>query len=269
MTMALVPTPESAGRPPSMVERMTLIMDCFDGSHTRLLLEEISRRTGLPRSTAHRILDQLVRLQWIDHARAGYGLGRRVVRWGARESGHSDLRSAAAPWLHDLAMRTDLVAHLAVLDGTSVEYLDKVGGRRAAAVASRVGGRAPAHCTSLGKAMLAWLPAEEVDALYAEGLPRATESSITDLPGLHRELGWIRRRRGLAVEREECVEGIACAGAAIRSPEGRPVGAISLVGPRDTPLDRVAPMVQDAVLRVARELSGTAATRSPRHAEPA
>jgi len=93
MTMAL-PT-----RPPSMVERMTLIMDCFEGSNTRLLLEEISRRTGLPRSTAHRILDQLVRLQWVEHTRAGYLLGRRVRTWGARESGHADLRAAAAPWL--------------------------------------------------------------------------------------------------------------------------------------------------------------------------
>ncbi|MEH0435127.1 IclR family transcriptional regulator [Streptomyces scabiei] len=186
---------------------MTLIMDCFEGPKTRLLLEEVSRRTGLPRSTAHRILDQLVRLQWVEHTRSGYHLGRRVRTWGARESGHSDLRAAAAPWLHELAVMTDLVVHLGTLDETYVEYLDKVGGRRAAAVASRVGGRAPAHCTALGKAMLAWLPPEEIDELYADGVPAATGASVDGLPALHRELGRIRRDRGLAVERGSASRG--------------------------------------------------------------
>ncbi|MFI0446556.1 IclR family transcriptional regulator [Actinomadura sp. 6N118] len=257
MAMALAPIGEAAPRPPSMVERMTLIMDCFEGSNARLLLEEIARRTGLPRSTAHRILEQLVRLQWVEHTRAGYGLGRRVARWGARESGHSDLRAAAAPWLHELVMKTDLVVHLAVLDETSVEYLDKIGGRRASAVASRVGGRAPAHCTALGKAMLAWLPAEKVDALYADGLPAATQGSITELLVLHQELRRIRGRGGLAFERGECVGGVACVGAAIRGPE-RPVAAVSLAGPQGAPLEVVAPLVRDVVNRIGRELLGAA-----------
>jgi len=257
MTMAL-PT-----RPPSMVERMTLIMDCFEGSNTRLLLEEISRRTGLPRSTAHRILDQLVRLQWVEHTRAGYLLGRRVRTWGARESGHADLRAAAAPWLHDLAVKTDLVVHLAVLDETSVEYLDKVGGRHAAAVASRVGGQAPAHCTALGKAMLAWLPPEEIDALYADGVPAATQNSVADLAELHQELIGIRRQNGMAIERGECVGDIACLGFAIRGPE-TPVGAISLVGTKASPLERLAPLVHDVARRITQELFGTLGARAVR-----
>jgi len=262
MTMALLTGPEVTP-PPSMVERMTLIMDCFEGSNTRLLLEEIARRTGLPRSTAHRILEQLVRLQWVEHTRSGYHLGRRVRTWGARESGHSDLRAAAAPWLHDLAVKTDLVVHLAVLDETFVEYLDKVGGRRAAAIASRVGGRAPAHCTALGKAMLAWLPPEEIDALYADGVPAATDDSIGGLDALHRELGRIRRQNGLAIERGECIDGIACIGAAIRGPEG-PVGAISLVAGRAAPLERVAPVVHDVAQRITLDLFGTVGVRTSR-----
>ncbi|GAA0294908.1 MULTISPECIES: IclR family transcriptional regulator [Streptomyces] len=263
MTLALSSRPEVAVRPPSMVERMTLIMDCFEGPKTRLLLEEVSRRTGLPRSTAHRILDQLVRLQWVEHTRSGYHLGRRVRTWGARESGHSDLRAAAAPWLHELAVMTDLVVHLGTLDETYVEYLDKVGGRRAAAVASRVGGRAPAHCTALGKAMLAWLPPEEIDELYADGVPAATGASVDGLPALHRELGRIRRDRGLAVERGECVEGIACVGVAIRGPEG-PVGAISLVAGHASPLERIAPLVYDMAQRITLDLFGESALRTAR-----
>jgi DNA-binding IclR family transcriptional regulator len=249
-----------------MVERMTLIMDCFEGSNSRLLLEEIARRTGLPRSTAHRILDQLVGLEWVEHTRVGYRLGRRVTNWGERESGRSDLRAAAAPWLHELAVKTDLVVHLAVLDETDVEYLDKVGGRRVAAIASRVGGRAPAHCTALGKAMLAWLPAEEIDAFYADGVPAATRSSIADLATLHRELGRIRQQGGLAIERGECVDGVVCVGAAIRRYE-RPAGAISLVGGSDTPLERLAPLVRYTAQRITMDLFGSLPARPCRAAK--
>lgn len=263
MKMALLTSSEDAAPPPSMVERMTLIMDCFEGPNTRLLLEEISRRTGLPRSTAHRILDQLIRLQWVEHTRSGYYLGRRIKTWGARERGHSDLRAAAAPWLHDLAVKTGLVVHLAVLDEAFVEYLDKIGGRRAGAIASRVGGRAPAHCTALGKAMLAWVPAEEIDIRYADGVPAATDDSIDSLAALHTELGRIRSQNGLAIERGECVGDIGCIGAAIRGPEG-PVGAISLVAGKAAPLERVAPLVCDVAQRITVDLFGAAGVRAAR-----
>ena len=268
MSMDLLTGPETAPRPPSMVERMTLIMDCFEGSNTRLLLEEIARRTGLPRSTAHRILDQLIGLQWVEHTRVGYRLGRRVTSWGERESGHSDLRAAAAPWLHELAVKTDLVVHLAVLDESVVEYLDKVGGRRAGAIASRVGGRAPAHCTALGKAMLAWLPPEEIDTLYADGVPAPTGHSIGELQTLHHELGRIRQHGGVALERGECVAGVACVGAAIRGPE-RPVGAVSLVARSGAPLERLAPLVRDTAQRITRDLFGSAYARASRRAKTA
>lgn len=267
MSVAVVdPTETSESRPPSMVERMTLIMDCFDGSNSRILLEEISRRTGLPRSTAHRILEQLIRLHWVEHTRAGYRLGRRVISWGARESVHADLRAAASPLLHDMAQKTDLVVHLAVLDGTEVKYLDKIG-RHAPMIDSRVGGRSPAHCTSLGKAILASMPAEDVDDLYADGFDRRTASSIGDLATLHSELNRVRQSKGIAFERGECVDGLACIGVAVVGPDG-PVGAISLVGRPDTPLDRVAPLLVGAARRIAQELygevRGAGRSRSPR-----
>lgn len=261
MTMSLVLGPESLEpRPPSMVERMTLIMDCFEGSNSLLLLEEVTRRTGLPRSTVHRILDQLVRLEWVEHTRNGYRLGRRVVNWGVREAGHLDLRAAAAPLLHEMAVTTGLVAHLAVLDGASIEYLDKIGGRGAAGVASRVGGRAPAHCTALGKAMLAWMTPEEIDSLYRDGMSAPTPSSITEIEVLHRELSRIRRFAGVAYERSECIIGVGCVASAVRGPD-RPIGAISLVGPDGVDLQRVAPLVCSAAVRVSRAVLGSGSAR--------
>ncbi|WP_239067592.1 IclR family transcriptional regulator [Actinomadura bangladeshensis] len=239
--------------PPSMIERMTLILDAFNGPTARLTLEDVARRTRLPRSTAHRILDQLVKQRWLAHHSFGYGLGQRALGLGGQDGGHGKIREAAAPLLHELQVTTGLVAHLAVLDGAEVFYLDKLGGRLAASVPSRVGGRAPAHCTALGKAMLAWLEPEQVDALLGENISRFTSRTIGELGTLHQELHRIRQRRGLAFERGESFAGIACVAAAIRSAEG-PVAGISLVGDIRTPLENVAPLVVTAARETAQIL---------------
>ncbi|MFB6988189.1 IclR family transcriptional regulator [Streptomyces sp. NPDC056297] len=236
-----------------MVERVTLIMDVFEGRTARLSLEEVARWTQLPRSTAHRILDQLVRLCWLEHTGLGYGLGRRALGLGGGDGVHGRIREAAAARLHHLQIRTGMVVHLAVLDGAEVYYLDKVGGRFAASVPSRVGGRAPAHSTALGKAMLAWLEPEEVEVRAGDSITRQTQRTIADISTLHQELNRIRRRHGLAFERGECFPDIACVATAVRGPEG-PVAAISLVGDAWTPLEKVAPLVVDAARRVSLEL---------------
>ncbi|MFQ6396209.1 IclR family transcriptional regulator [Nocardia sp. KC 131] len=238
-----------------MVERMTLIMDAFAGPQTRLTLEEVTGRTNLPRSTTHRILEQLVRLRWLDHGDSGYGLGPRALGLGGREVGHGALRAAAFPLLHALSVRTEMVVHLAVLDRTDVYYLDKFGGRATVEVPSRVGGRAPAHCTAVGKAMLAWLPAEGLDTLYRGVLDRRTPRSIGDLGVLHHELSRIRTRNGLAFERGECYPHIACVGAAVRGPDG-PIGAVSIVGDAQAPLERLAPLAANAAHAISEKLLG-------------
>lgn len=253
MTVAIAEAPERRELPPSMVERMTLILDAFPGRSARLTLEDVARITHLPRSTAHRILDQLVKLSWLEHSGFGYSLGRRALHLGGSGDDTSELRSAAAPFLHSLMMRTGLTVHLAVLDEGRVRYLDKIGARFATSVPSRVGGLAPAHCTALGKAMLAWLPAEEVDERMGETFASRTGRTINDLAGLHQELNRIRSRRGLAVERGECFEDISCVAAAVHSPEG-PIAAISLVGDAASPLERIAPLVLDAARQVSLEL---------------
>lgn len=235
--------------PPSMVERMTLILDAFERCSARLTLEDVARRTHLPRSTAHRILDQLVRLDWLQHGSVGYSLGGRALSLGGKANAHGELREATAPFLHDLQIRTEMVVHLAVLEGVEILYLDKVGGRFARSVPSQVGSRAPAHSTALGKAILAWLEPEAVDELLGEHIARPTDQTIGDLGSLHQELNRIRRRHGLAFERGECVPSLACAAAAVQGPEG-PVGSISLVGHVQTTLEKVAPLVVDAARQV-------------------
>jgi DNA-binding IclR family transcriptional regulator len=248
--------------PPSMAERITLIIDLFETPFDRLPLEDVARRTGLPRSTAHRILDQLIALEWLDHNRYGYGLGRRATRLVGGGNDQTALRAAAAPMLHALSLRTGLVVHLAVLDHQHVMYLDKVGGAGATMVGSRVGGLAPAHSTALGKAILAWLEPEQVDSLLSGPLRRLTDNTVTDLTELHGQLALIRRRHGLAFERAETSPGIDCVAVAIRDCDG-PVAAISLVGSADTSLERLAPLVMDAVARISAELFGARGRANP------
>lgn len=245
--------------PPSMVERMTLILDTFPGRESRHTLEEIARMTHLPRSTAHRILEQLVRLEWLEHTSFGYCLGRRALGLGGGADDHSDLRAAAAPHLHEVLLRTGAVVHLGVLDGGQVRYLDKMGGRFASVVPSRVGGWAPAHCTALGKAMLAWIEPEEVDLMVGTQLSPRTPATIAEIGSFHHELSRIRGRNGLALEVGECFENIACAAAAIRGPRG-PVAALSVVGEATMPLERVAPLVVNAAREIAQDLFGAVVT---------
>ncbi|MEV5835206.1 IclR family transcriptional regulator [Nocardia sp. NPDC052112] len=255
-----VATSDRHEAPPSMVERMTLIMDSFGGPQIRLSLEDVAGRTNLPRSTTHRILEQLVRLRWLERNGRDYGLGQRALGFGGREEGHDALRTAAFPLLHNLSVRTEMVVHLAVLDGAEAYYLDKFGGKAAVQVPSVVGGRVPAHCTAVGKSMLAWLSPEQIDDLYRDVLTKRTAHSIGDLEVLHQELIRIRARRGLAFERGECFQHIACVGAAVRGPKG-PVGGISLVGDVRAPLERLAPLVANTAQAISEKLMGDTARK--------
>lgn len=210
-------------------------------------------RAGLPRSTVHRILEQLIGFEWVEHASFGYCLGPRARSFGGSIDG--EIRAAAAPMLHELHMRTGMVVHLTVLDGAENVYLDKRGDPFASRLPSRAGGRGPAYATAGGKAMLAWLDPGLVDDLYDEGLTRRTDRTITDIATLHQELNRIRQRRGMAFEEGESVRGVACVGAPIRGGDG-PVAGISLCGDaRTSQLERVAPLVVDAAEEVSRILN--------------
>ena len=163
--------------PSAVIDRVSLVLDAFDGPG-RLTLAQVVRRTGLPRSSAHRMLDRLVQLRWLRRDGRDYELGMRLVELGSLAVHQDRLHKAAAPLLQELHRATGLVVHLAVLDGTDVVYLDKVGDRMTAAIPTRVGGRQPAHCAAVGKAILADRGSGETVDLTA----RKTRYSITSPP---------------------------------------------------------------------------------------
>ncbi|MBM7519632.1 IclR family transcriptional regulator [Nocardioides nitrophenolicus] len=241
-------------RPLSMVERMTTIMVAFGGPSARLSLEDVQEATGLPRSTAHRILNQLIALDWVRHTPAGYALGSRALGLGGSDSPEMDLRAAAAETLRSLHLETGLVVHLGVLEGADVRILDKLGGAFAARVPTRVGVRLPAARALVGRAQLAFLPPEDVDALVAAQQAHAPDRPRVDLAALHRELGRVRARAGVVLDRGRNHLRLGCVAAPIIGRDG-PCGGISLVGGAQIDVDKLAPVVVRATRVIAHRLA--------------
>lgn len=213
-----------ATTPSAVIDRVSLVLDAFDGPG-RLTLAQIVRRTGVPRSSAHRMLERLVQLRWLRRDGFDYELGMRLVELGSLAVHQDRLHRAALPLLHDLQRATGLVVHLAVLDGADVVYLEKIGDQLAAAVPTRVGGRQPAHCTAVGKAILAYRKSTAAVDLAS----RKTRYSISSQAQLTAELAKVRGR-GVAFNREESLPGFGCVAAPIGD-LGDVIAAVSVCGP--------------------------------------
>ncbi|WP_405981174.1 IclR family transcriptional regulator [Streptomyces sp. NBC_00158] len=266
-------TGAAALSPLSLLEKAAKVLGAFEGAQPRLSLTEVVRRSGIPRSSAHRILDQLVRLRWLDRDGRDYRMGMRMLELGALASHHNRLRRAALPLLHELHERTGRLVHLSVLDGAEVVCLERIGGSDATAVPSRVGGRMPAHATAAGKAVLAFSDPGTVEHVLAQGLRPRTARTLVRPLALRAELA-ATRERGVAYDREESFRGVSCVAAPLRG-SGRAIAAVSVSCCRgDRELTRLAPAVQACARAVWRELygpgrAGRSASAPPADLEPA
>jgi DNA-binding IclR family transcriptional regulator len=139
------------------------------------------------------------------------------------------LRESASPFLADLANATRETVHLAVMDGLDLVYLDIIRPSGAPVMRSRLGGRLPPSVTAVGKAILAFSPAELVDAVIERGLPRLTPHSITSPEKLRAALVEVRRT-AIAFDNEEQALGTVCCGSPILDATGTAVGAVSVSG---------------------------------------
>lgn len=260
-----------AGRTPvTMIERVTLILEAFHSPGEFLTLAAVARRAGLPYSSTHRILDQLIRLEWVTLTPVGYGLGRRGLRFRGEPAGHVGLRSTAGPHLHALHRRTGLAVYLTVLDSYDELVLDGIGACNGGRPSHRVGARRRPARTVGGHAMLSTMPPEEVDTvvgahaqangLAVRGRPRAAVAPAP-LAALHGELDRIRRRGGLAVARAGAGRrgGTRAGGlSALAAPVAVPGGATAAVclysrGPHPV-REWSVPLVVQAAKRIGAEL---------------
>jgi DNA-binding IclR family transcriptional regulator len=264
---ATTATKTAADAPSAVIDRVSAVLDAFDGPG-RLTLAQIVRRTGLPRSSAHRFLERLVELRWVRRIGRDYELGMRLVELGSLAVHQDRLHKAAIPILHKLHAATGLVVHLAVLDGPDVLYMEKVGARMATAIPTRVGGRQPAHCAAVGKAMLAFADDHAIELLGTD-LGQQTKYSIRTHAQLSNELTKVRAH-GVAFDREESLRGFGCVAAPVGDP-GDAVAAISVCGPMSqiVSLDQqlVAP-VRMAALGIWRSMEGAPVPAALQHMRP-
>ena len=251
-------TPIPPESPASVIGRASVILGAFTAATPTLSLAALVRHTGLPKTTVHRLARELVAERLLDTIGGGYRLGLRCFELGELVPRHRTLREAAIPFMEDLRAATGHRVHLAVLDGVDVVYVEILGGR-GMPLASRTGGRLPAHATGVGKAMLAFAPAAVVRARVEAGLSRHTPRTIITPGALATELATIRAE-GLAFDREESAVGVSCVAAPLFDPGGV-VGAISVTGTTtQVDLDRLGPAVRTASLALSRQLGAPLAS---------
>lgn len=223
--------PKSEHQGTASVLKALQLLDVFREGDSTMGVSDIARRAGVPTSTAFRLLAYLVEGGLVAKEGTQYRPGDKLFELGnqvalCRPKG---LREQVAPYLGELYAASGMTARLAVLDGTQVVIVNKIVGLRTAPAPTAIGGRVPATCTGLGKAMLAFQPAHRVAEALQSPLPRRTRHSMTNPRLLHRQLIEIRSTR-LAYDREESVLGQVCVAAPIVR-DGTAVAALSLSAP--------------------------------------
>jgi IclR family KDG regulon transcriptional repressor len=223
---------QSKSAPVGVVAKLLRILEALDGSPAGLQLREISRQTGIHKSTAYRFLAHLESEGYLLRSDAGaYIVGPKLARLGAGLAYHETLRELSRPVIQNIWRITGETVNLAALDGQDVLYLDVLESAHSFRMVSPVGMRRPPNCTALGKAMLAYLPAEPREALVSSlTFERFTPHTLTSAARLKKELAKVRLQ-GYALDDQETDLGARCVAAPIIDASGKVTAAISVSGP--------------------------------------
>jgi IclR family transcriptional regulator, KDG regulon repressor len=260
MTVEPEPTPRRQHSTLSSVRNAARLLKEFSHGSREIGVTDLSRRLGIGKSTAHRLLNTLAeeRLLEQDPDTGAYRLGLAMYELGASVSMHTDLHNACIPVLDQLANATRETVQVAVLDGREVVYVERRESPQTLRLFGRVGHRNDAYCTSTGKLLMAFLPPQRIDALL-DGwvLTPRTPHTITDTRRLRQELDLVRQR-GWAENINEVEMGVASVAAPIRNGLGEVVASVSVAGPLQRltgdSLKRFARPTVDAGLAISRRL---------------
>ncbi len=208
------------------------ILDCFTAEEPALSLAQISSRIQLPKSSVLNLLRTLEQCGLIarNNETKTYCLGYKTLTFRYTKLQGLPIVQHALPFLEDIQQSTGKIVYFVTNVNGQALYLDAVYPGRRMSKYSVCGKVLPLHCTSAGKAILAYLPQEEVDAILDRwGMERRTPQTIISREALYEELRTIRSR-GFAVDNEEETPGVRCIGVPIRNLDGYPTGAISISG---------------------------------------
>lgn len=216
----------------SSVANAIRLTKAFSEHEYEMGISALAVRLGLAKSTVHRLATTLVEYDMLEQNKESgkYRLGLAFFELGTLVRRKMDVATAAQGEIHALAESSGETIQLAILDHLSVLYIRIRESRQAVRMSSGLGSRAPAHCTSVGKALLAFQPIEVVQQVIEQGLKRFTANTITDPDTLLAELASIRAK-GYAIDDEEMEVGLRCVAAPIRDHSGHVVAAISVAAP--------------------------------------
>lgn len=237
----------------SVTSRVLALLGAFDEEHPELTLSELSRRAGVPLSTAHRLVAELVIGSALARRPDGtYVVGRRLWDLGLLAPVQLELREVASPYLHDIYAATHATVHVAVRDGMRALYVERLAGHASVPVLSKVGTRLPLHATGVGKVLLAYAP-DGVVARALNRLTRETPYTVVERGRLAEQLEGVRER-GYARTEEEMSLGACSVAVPVWDSEDNVRAALGIVVPnlrRDAP--RLVSALQVASAGVTRQ----------------
>lgn len=214
------------------IDRALTILEVLSQSRNGLTNSEISRRLKLPKSTLSYILRTLKQRGYLqrDDSLGKYRISTKLFSVGSHALRGLELHDVAYPLLQDLVEKTGLAGHLAILDGHEAVYIERIDKPGFIRINTWVGRRMDVHCTSVGKALIAHLPQQAVEAIVRDrGLAKHTAKTITTLNHLLRDLAYVRSN-GYALDDGENNLDVVCIAAPIFNIEGRTVAAVGLTG---------------------------------------
>jgi IclR family KDG regulon transcriptional repressor len=218
---------------------------------------EIAKQIDINKSSVYRILSTLAQYGYIeqDNDTTRYKLGYKFLEISSKLLESIDLRAEAKPYLQELESETNEVIHLVVYDQGEVVYIEKLEGNETLRMHSKVGKRAPMHCTSVGKAILAYLPTSIVtDILERKGMPMHTNKTITHKEDFIKELIKVKQS-GYALDLEENEYGITCIAVPIFDHSGKVVAAASISGPTTRMSDERLNQLKARMLHIGKKIS--------------
>lgn len=238
----------------SVTSRAFLVLDTFDEKHRHQTLAGISRRCGLPLTTTHRLVNELVVQGALNRMVDGsYEIGRKIWSLGILASLHSDLREIALPYMEDLYQLGNDAVQIGVLDGIRCLIVERIAGSRTLSVISKPGARLPLHASGVGKVLLAYGSDDLQDAVLTT-LEGYTGKTITDAKVLKKQLSEIRKQ-GFAHSEEELVLGARTLAAPIFGYGNNVVAALGIVTPvSNDQLMRIAPLLKASASALSKKL---------------
>lgn len=254
--MTRPPTALPAQSSVQVIERIFQLLEVLASREEPVSLKEISERTGLHPSTAHRILNDLAIGRFVDRPEPGaYRLGLRLLELGNLVKARLSVRDTALGPMRELHKLIQQPVNLSVRQGDEIVYVERAYSERSGMqVVRAIGGRAPLHLTSVGKLFLADDDPQRVRAYAARtGLMGNTRNSITQLAVLERELAQCRRL-GVARDNEELEPGVRCMAAGIYDDQGKLVAGLSISAPADRIDENWLPKLQATAAQISAAL---------------